>query len=299
MPRLYAMLSLVAAMSMTGANVPFAKILLASFPLEVLLLLRFALASAVLAVVVRGEKGPRLSSLGLRGWCAVAVLSVVGSVLFSWTALEGVRRTSGASAGIILAALPVVVAIAGVALGERFQRGDAAMVALATAGLVLIQVESALEAAAGVSSAPWLGNLLVAGAVLCEAAFVIVARGVSRQIRPMRLSLAVALASFVVSVPIGLTSLLRFDASAPSLAAWALLVWYALTSSIVCTALWYRGVAHVEAWAAGLATTAVPVAALAVSVVVLDEALLLPRLAGAALVIAAIAVGTLSRRPGE
>jgi drug/metabolite transporter (DMT)-like permease len=115
----------------------------------------------------------------------------------------------------------------------------------------------------------------------------------------MRLSLAVALASFVVSVPIGLTSLLRFDASAPSLAAWALLVWYALTSSIVCTALWYRGVAHVEAWAAGLATTAVPVAALAVSVVVLDEALLLPRLAGAALVIAAIAVGTLSRRPGE
>ena len=55
MTRAAAMLSLVAAMSMTGANVPLVKLLLASIPPGILLPARFLLAAAVLTVMVRHE----------------------------------------------------------------------------------------------------------------------------------------------------------------------------------------------------------------------------------------------------
>ncbi len=286
------MLSLVAAMSMTGANVPLVKLLLASVPPGVLLPARFLLAAMLLAVLARHESGPSLGSLRPRQWGAIAVLGVVGSVLFTWFVLEGVRRTSGASAGIILSALPAVVAVAGLVQGERLRSGEIAMIALAVAGVALIQGQSST---AGDLGSTLLGNLLIACAVLCEAAFVIVARGISTEIGPMRLSLAVALVSLLVCVPIGAATVSSFDLRSVDVRTGALFGWYAMTASVLCTVLWYRGAAHVETWAAGLATTAVPVAALAVSVLVLNEPLSAVQLSGAGLVIAAKLAGALAR----
>lgn len=301
MPRPLATLCLIAAMAMTGANVPLAKLLLAAMPPEVLLAMRFALASAVLALLVRAEPGPRLSSLTPRHWGTVAVLGLAGSVLFTWAVLEGVSRTSGASAGIILAALPAVVAAVGFALGERLRRGDLAMIVLAVAGVALIQGQSTAIGAEPATPAKGagdqlLGNLFIGIAVLCEAAFVVAARGISRSLGPLRLSFAVALVSLAACLPFGLAGLARFDPASVGPWQWLLFVWYALTASIACTALWYRGVAHVERWMAGLATAAVPVSAVTVSALVLGERIEPAQLAGAALVIAAIAVGTLSQR---
>lgn len=293
MTRTAAMLSLVAAMSMTGANVPLAKLLLAWMPPGVLLPARFLAAAAVLAVLVRYEPGPRLRSLGVRQWGAVTVLAIVGSVLFTWFVLEGARRTSGASAGIILSALPAVVAFAGFVRGERLRAGEIGMIALAVAGVGLIQGQ---PAAAEAAASTLLGNLLIACAVLCEAAFVIVARRISTEMGPLRLSLAVTLVSLLVCSPAGSAALASYDWRSLDAHAGLLFVWYAMTASVVCTALWYRGVGQVETWAAGLATTAVPVAALVTSVVVLGEPLSAGQSAGAALVIAAILVGSLSRR---
>lgn len=287
------MLSLVAAMSMTGANVPLVKLLLASIPPGILLPARFLLAAAVLTVMVRHEPGQRLGALGCRQWGAIALLAVVGSVLFTWFVLEGVQRTSGASAGIILSALPAVVAVAGIARGERLRSGEIVMIAFAVAGVALIQGEPTSVNEATTST--WLGNVLIACAVLCEAAFVLVARRISTEIGPIRLSLAVAIVTLIVCVPIGAAAVPSFDLRFLDARSALLFGWYAMTASVLCTVLWYRGVAHVETWAAGLATTAVPVSALATSVLILGEPLSAAQLAGAGLVIAAILAGTLSR----
>ena len=295
MPRPVAMLCLIAAMALTGANVPLAKGIVAQIPAEPLLLIRFALAAALLAALAPFEPGPRLSSLGARQWGAVLVLGLLGSVLFTWLVLEGVKRTSGANAGIILAALPAVVALIGLARGERPRRGVLAMIAMAVAGVGLIQGQAMSGANGGVRET-LTGNLLIGLAVACEATFVIVARGISTRLRPIRLSLGVALVSLACCLPFVLPGLAGFEPARVDATTWALLVWYTLTASMLCTALWYRGVAHVAAWAAGLATAAVPVAALAVSVLWLGERIAPPQIVGAALVVAAIAVGTLAQR---
>jgi drug/metabolite transporter (DMT)-like permease len=75
---------------------------------------------------------------------------------------------------------------------------------------------------------------------------------------------------------------------------WLLGIWYSLAASVICLWLWYRGLPFVETWLAGLATAAIPLAALAMSALYLGEAISGWKLAGAALVIAGIALGALS-----
>ena len=95
--------------------------------------------------------------------------------------LEGLKRTAAADAGIITATLPAVVAALGVLFaGDRLSRLQTLAVGLAVAGLLLVQATSATG-----GSATLVGNLLVAGAVLCEASFVILGKRLAPP-RPVR-----------------------------------------------------------------------------------------------------------------
>ena len=293
MPRPLAMLSLTLAMAMTGANVPLGKAITAEIPVEILMLYRFALAALLLAILARWEPGPPMATLSVRQWGAVWTLGLVGSVLFTFLVFKGAALTTGTNAGIITSAVPAVVAAMAAALGERLRRGELAMIGLAVAGIALIQTQTG----AGPAGAnPWLGNVLVALAVVCEATAILVARGMSVVLRPVRLALAVTLTGLLCSVPFALPHLGAFDPSRIGLGVWLVALWYAITSSILCTVLWFRAAPYVESWAAGLASAAVPVVAVAVSALYLGEAIGPVQLAGAAMSIAAIAVGTLSRR---
>jgi drug/metabolite transporter (DMT)-like permease len=291
-----AALSLIAAMTLTGANVAFGKAVVAEFPIYVFVLFRFAIASLALLLVVSAERGPKLMSMTPGQLRDLVLMSLLGMVGFTVLMFEGLRRTAAADAGIITATLPAVVAVLGVAaMGDRLSRAQAGAVALAVAGLALVQ---ATGAAGGTSTL--LGNLLVGGAVLCEASFVLLGKRLAPPYRPLRLALGANLVGLVLSLPLALMELPAFDAASVRPQMWALGIWYSLAASVICLWLWYRGLPYVETWLAGLATAAIPVAALAASALYLGETIGPVRLAGAALVIAGIALGALSspvRRP--
>ena len=250
------------------------------------------MASIALALLVHREPGPQLRSMTTWQAVSLTLLGLVGSVLFTFFLLEGVKRTSGADAGIITATLPAVVAVLGFGvLGQRLGASQIAMVALAVGGILVMQQASA---ATGGTSA-LIGNLLVGVAVLCEASFVLLSQGMSAAFKPIRLSLGVSTVSLVACLPFSAAAILSFDWSSVGTTTWVVATWYALSASVICTILWYRGAAHVETWMAGLATAALPVAALVVSAVFLGEEIGPLRIAGAALVIAAIGLGALSQ----
>jgi drug/metabolite transporter (DMT)-like permease len=218
------------------------------------------------------------------------LMSLFGMVGFTVLMFEGLKRTAAADAGIITATLPAVVALLGViVVGDRLSRAQIGVVALAVAGLVLVQATSA---ASGASTLP--GNLLVGGAVLCEASFVLLGKRLAPPYRPLRLALGANLVGLVVSLPLALMELPTFDPTSVRPEMWALGVWYSLAASVICLWLWYRGLPYVETWLAGLATAAIPVAALGMSALYLGETIGTAKLAGAALVIAAIVLGALA-----
>jgi drug/metabolite transporter (DMT)-like permease len=98
----------------------------------------------------------------------------------------------------------------------------------------------------------------------------------------------------MLAAPLAVAEAPSFDPRAVPVEVWLLGTWYALSASVFCLWLWYAGLPHVETWLAGLATAAIPVAALAVSALYLGETIGRAQLAGAALVIAAITLGALS-----
>jgi drug/metabolite transporter (DMT)-like permease len=272
------------------ANVAFGKAIVAAVPVYAFVLFRFAVASAALLLVVRGESGPRLKDMTAGQWRDLTLMSLFGMVGFTVLLFEGLKRTSAADAGIITATLPALVALLGVAaMGDRLSRPQIAAVALAVGGLMLVQATGA--AAGGTSLA---GNLLVGGAVLGEACFVLLGKRLTPPYRPLRLALGANLAGLALSAPLAAGDVLAFDWRAVPPWLWLLGTWHALTASVACLWLWYRGLPHVETWLAGLATAAIPLAALTASALFLGETIGGWKLAGAALVIGGIALGALS-----
>ena len=119
-----AVLALIAVTAVWGVTFVQVKDAVELYPLFAFLAVRFAIASAVLAVPAAG----RLRSLGPRGWRAGAAL---GLLLAAGYALQtaGLERTTVSSAGFITG-LYVVVGLAllsGVGVGEPF--GDALVLA--------------------------------------------------------------------------------------------------------------------------------------------------------------------------
>jgi drug/metabolite transporter (DMT)-like permease len=285
-----AALLLLAAMTLTGANVAFGKAVIAEFPIYIFVLFRFSVATMALLLAVGAEEGPRLRNMNRQQWRDLALMSLLGMVGFTVLMFEGLKRTAAADAGIITATLPAVVALLSVAIaGERLSRLQGAAVALAVTGLVLVQTSGT---ATGSSSL--IGNLLVGGAVLCEASFVILGKRLAPPYRPLRLALGANIVGLVLSLPLALMELPAFDPTSVSAGAWALGTWYALAASVICLWLWYRGLPYVETWLAGLATAAIPVAALAASALYLGEPIGPAKLTGAVLVMAAIILGPLA-----
>jgi drug/metabolite transporter (DMT)-like permease len=288
--RLSAALSLIAAMALTGANVALAKAIVGEVPVYIFVLFRFAVASAALALLVRGEPGPKLADMQGAERRDLILMALIGMVGFTVLMFEGLKRTAAADAGIITATLPAVVAALGVAFaGDRLSRTQLIAVGLAVAGLILVQATGAAGGAATL-----IGNLLVGGAVLCEAGFVFLGKRLAPPYRPLRLALGANLVGLVLAIPLALIDAPAFDPRSVTLEMWLIGTWYALAASVVCLWLWYRGLPHVETWLAGLATAAIPLAALASSALFLGETIGATKLAGAALVIAAIVLGAMS-----
>ena len=285
--RLAALLSLTGAMVLTGANVVLGKVIVAELPIYVFMVFRFLVSSAALLVLVGREAGPKLSEMGGRQLRDLTLMALFGMIGFTALMFEGLKRTSASDAGIITATLPAVVALLGVAvMRERLRVPQAAAIGLAVGGLLLV----AGGAEHGATSL--LGNLLIVGAVACEASFVILGKRLAPPYRPLRLALGANLVGLAGAAPLALLAM-PVDLSAISRSTWLLATWYALSAGVFCLWLWYRGLPHVETLSAGLTTAAVPLTALTAAALFLAETLDAWKLAGGALVLAAIVLGAL------
>ncbi|HWY73174.1 MAG TPA: DMT family transporter, partial [Burkholderiaceae bacterium] len=159
-------------MSLVGAYVALVKPLTALFPIFALAFLRFAIAAlALLPWTWRSPGEPPLSRS--ESW-QLFLQSFFGNFLFSICMLWGVALTSATASGLVMGALPVVVALlSGVLLRERISGRLLLAVLCAAAGIVVVQL--AKSASAGASSS-WAGDALVFGAVCCEALYVVIGK---------------------------------------------------------------------------------------------------------------------------
>lgn len=273
--RLVAYGCLALSMTLVGTYVALSKPLVAAFPVLLLAWLRFGIAALAMPHWLKRPADEPPMTRRTRG--LVFLESFLGNFLFSVCMLFGVSMTSAVSAGVIMASIPAVVAVASwIFLRERIGWRIGLAISCAAAGIGLLALSPAHASAptdAPRSAMPWLGNLLVFCAVLCEAAYAVIGKSLTGRLGPKRISSLINLWGFVLSTPFGLWFALKFDFAAVGAGTWGLLVLYALAASIWTVWLWMTGLKHVPAAQAGVFSVMLPVSAALVGVLVLGESL--------------------------
>jgi len=275
-------------MAVVGCYVGFSRVLVAVFPVFLLAWLRFGIAALAMPHWLRAPAGA--APLSAHEKRLLFVESLFGNFLFSICMLYGVSLSSALAAGVIMAALPAVVAILSrLFLKERITTRVALGIACAVAGIGL--VSASRQGPAG-GPDPVLGNLLLFGAVCCEATYVVVGKRLARDIGARRISALINLWGFALVAPLGFWQALGFDFGQVSPASWALLAGYSIAASVLTVWLWMTGLRHVDAATAGTFTVLLPISAGAVGVVFLGERFGTAQAAAFALALVGIVLAT-------
>lgn len=262
-------LLLFAGMALVGVYVALSKPLTATFPVLLLAWLRFAIAAVAMLPWLAPRAGDAPLNAELVG--TVFVQSLFGNFLFSILMLSGVARTSALAAGVVLSTIPAAVALLSwLVLRERLSSRTWLAVGLAVAGVaVLGWVRSADGGVPGGASS--IGNLLLLGAVFCEATYVVLGKRLTASLSARRISALLNLWGLVLTTPFGLWQAIGFDFAQVEIGQWSLLVFYALSASMFSTWLWLAGLRHVPASHSAVFTAAMPLTAGIVAVMVLGE----------------------------
>ena len=271
---------LALSMALVGCYVALSKPLVLAFPVLLLAWLRFGIgALAMPHWLIRPPNEPRMSLQTRR---LVFLESLLGNFLFSICMLYGVSMTSATAAGVILAAIPAAVAVMSwTFLRERIAPQVWVGVACAVTGIALVTLTKQ-EQTTNISPEPggniaidravW-GNLLLFGAVLCEAAYAVIGKKLTGALGPKRIAALINLWGFALMTPFGLYLARDFRFAEVQVGTWWLLVFYALAASVWTVWLWMTGLKSVPSAQAGVFTVMLPLAAALTGVLVLGERL--------------------------
>lgn len=290
-------------MALVGSYVALSKPLVATLPVFLLAWLRFGIGALAMPHWLRKPTDePPMTAATQR---LIFLESFLGNFLFTVCMLFGVSLTTAVSAGVIMAAIPTMVALLSwLFLRERIGRRVWLAIGLAVTGIVLFSL-SKQELHTHTEQAPegdlsqkmtWLGNLLVFGAVVCEAAYAVIGKKLTGSLSPKRITAMINLWGLALMTPFGLYAAWSFEFGAVSPGIWLLLVFYALAASVWTVWLWMTGLKTVPAARAGVFTVMLPISAALVGVGVLGEHLSPMQVLAFGLCLAGVVLATLPGR---
>jgi drug/metabolite transporter (DMT)-like permease len=279
-------LLLLLMVTIWGANFSVIKLALREFPQVPFNALRLLLASAVFLTVLavrRPSTGVRLT----RGdWQRLALLGLVGHLLYQLCFLAGVARTSVANSSLIFGCTPVAVAVLSAIAGhDRLTAPRIAGAILSLAGIYAI-----VGPRAAISTDTLMGDVLVLGGMLCWAVYSVAAQPLLSRHSPLVVtgwSMAIGTAFYllVAAVPMRDT-----DWASISGFSWLLMAASSLLALAVAYMIWYTAVQRIGSARTSIYSNLTPVIAMIVAALWLGESVSVAQLMGAGLILTGIAV---------
>ncbi|BAB04109.1 DMT family transporter [Halalkalibacterium halodurans] len=281
-----AQLKIMFAMVIVGSSVVAGKMLVESFPVFLASELRFLIAALILVPMLLKKEGIPTFSKKEVGILFLQALS--GVFLFSIFMLYGLMYTTAMEGGIIMSTLPAVVALmAFITLKEKLTRLTIIGILLAVGGTLAINTSGTLsDVERGV--APLLGNLLIIGAVISEALFIIFGKSISQRVSPLAISTMVSVFGVVLFLPFAIYEATRFPLTDVSLNDWLIIFYFGVVVTVIAFVLMYQGIEKVPASTVGVLTGVLPISAVLLSALILKESFSTFHVAGMGLVLAAI-----------
>lgn len=290
---------MVFGMACFGSATPVSRIVGRSFPTWLGSTTRMLVAALVLAPIVyvhrRRHDQPSLwatiRSMDAADRWRLAAIGLIGTFAFTAFMLVGMREAPGAVGAVVMATTPAVTAIASVLfLSDRLTRWKATAIALAVAGVVIVNVFGGTGSSSG--DLVVVGSLLVFAAVCCEATYTLVGMRMSADLDPLSLTFAASVIAIVGFAPLAIWDLVGFDATDPSGTEWVGALWWGVGTMALGSVLWFMGNRHVSGTTASVFMGVMPISALVLSYVLLDEPFEWIHLVGMATVLAGLAITT-------
>ncbi len=273
-----AILALAAAGALWGLTVPLSKLSLEWLGAGWLTVLRFALATPLLAVVgrrgLRAALTPGVVAAGALGFGVVILLQNAG-----------IARTSVSHAALLVGAIPVLVALIAAGLGQGVARP------VTWGGYAVALAGVAMVAGAGGEGASLGGDLLVLASVGLSAVFIVIQPRLLAGRDPAAVTAVQFLAGAGIALPFAAVvegAPPAVGAAGPVLALGAL----AIAGTLLPFWLFAYGQSRVPAEQAGAFLNLEPLVGAAAGWLAFGEAAAAGQLAGAAVVLVGIALST-------
>ncbi|WP_257670770.1 DMT family transporter [Parapedobacter tibetensis] len=287
-----AYLQLFLAMAIVGSTVVVSKLIADSFP-------TFFGTSLTLIVALIGitpfylyQKKDIKITLKTSDWKYLVLQSLSGVVLFRVLSFYGLKMTSSVDAGIITSTTPAIIALLAMfLLKERISKNMWIGIIFAILGVSIINLFTEVHNSPEGVNDKISGNLIIIFAVACEALFTIF-RKKTPNIPAIHGSFHIIWIGLVLSIPFAFLdidySALRnysFDDYLP-------IMYYGIFGSVIAFILWFDGVSKVSASVAGLFTGIMPVSAVILSFLFLNETIKWYHMIGVGLVLTGIYFGS-------
>lgn len=215
---------------------------------------------------------------------ALLGLGVLGNHLLI---LIGLKYVSGAVAGVIIGALPVVTALLSAVLSQDVP------LRLVWAGSVLSFLGVALVSVAGFNAAgeqPLLGGALVFLGVASWALYSIGSRTIMERVPALTVNWTTLLAATVLQIPLLWTDqkMVRTGLASVAFLDWLALVYLVVFATAVAQQAWLFGVKRIGPSRASVLGNLTPVSAVALSAVILKEPVGIVEIIGIVLILAGV-----------
>jgi drug/metabolite transporter (DMT)-like permease len=280
--RFLAYFLLAFSMTLVGSYVALSKPLVAALPVFLLAWLRFGMGILAMPHWLKAPQDELVMTTNTKR--LVFLESFFGNFLFTICMLFGISMTSAVSAGVIMASIPAVIAVMSwFVLGEKISRRVVMAIACVSLGTLVFALTNTsilmhpdLKSASvqTYANALW-GNLLIFGAVVCEATYAVIGKKLTITLSPKRITALINLWGFALMTPMGLYVAWTFEFASVTSNVWILLIFYAFAASVGSVWLWMTGLKSIPASKAGIFTVMLPISTASVGVLFFDETLTL------------------------
>ena len=284
--------ALVVMVVIWGTNFSVVKYALREFSPVTFNVLRLLLATAVfLAAIalIKGDKNP----FTLAEWKRIALLGIVGHLVYQLLFLAGIARTSVSNSALIFGVTPVMVALLSAFAGhERVSRLRWVGVALSFAGIYIVVGRNA-----SVGGTTFRGDLLVFGGMLCWSVYSVAAQPLLKRHSPLLVtgySLAIGAALYLIAA---LPSLGTTNWDAISRTSWVLMALSSLLALAFAYMVWYTAVQRIGSSRTAIYSNLTPIVAMTVAAIWLGEPITFVQLAGAATILTGLFITRLAPTP--
>jgi drug/metabolite transporter (DMT)-like permease len=289
---------LVAMTVIWGANYSVIKIALGEIPPVPFNALRLLIASALFLAAIAGLEKPRAGGrirLGSRDLAQLAALGFLGHFVYQLFFMSGLSRTSVANSALILGCTPVFVALLSVALGqERVTPQRMAATLLSAFGIYLIAGRGA-----SVDRQSMTGDLLMLAAVFCWSATTVASRWLLARHSSLMVTGCSMTVGALLYLPLSWPQMRRLHFASVSAWAWLSLVGSAVLALFAAYLIWFTAVQRLGSTRTAVYSNLVPIAGAAIAWLWLGEVIDLPRLTGAAAVLAGVALTRSARTAAD